>query len=54
MRLDRRLGDAEFVGDLFVQQPFAEHGQHPALLRRQRMQAVDQIGDIGILLWPSR
>ena len=49
MRLDRCLGDAEFVGNLLVQQPLAKHGQHPALLRCQRVQAMDEVGDIGVL-----
>ena len=36
MRLDGRLGDAEFIGDLLVEQALREHHQHPHLLRRQR------------------
>ena len=32
---DRRLGHAQLVGDLLVQQAFADHGQDPELLRGQ-------------------
>ena len=50
MRLDGRLRHAELVGDLLVEQPFGEHAEHPGLLRRQRLQALDQVGNLGIAL----
>ena len=31
--LHRRLGNVQVVGDLLVQQPFADHGEYPELLR---------------------
>ncbi len=49
MRLDRRLGNAELVGDLLVEKAFRQHRQDTALLRRQRMQPVDQVGDVRVL-----
>ncbi|MNP63313.1 hypothetical protein D3C76_1586960 [compost metagenome] len=39
MGLDGRLRNAQLVGDLFVQQAFADHGQHPELLGREASQA---------------
>ncbi len=50
MRLDGRLGHAELVGDLLVQEPFGQHAEHARLLRRQRLQPLDQVGDFGIAL----
>ena len=40
MRLDRRLGDIEVVGDLLVEAAGAEHLQHAELLRGQLAQAL--------------
>src|SRR5690606_39640987 len=37
--LDGGLGDVELVGDLLVQQPLADHGQYPELLRGETGQA---------------
>ena len=42
MRLDRRLGDAELVGDLLVEQTLRQHHQHANLLRRQRGEPTRQ------------
>ena len=42
MGLDGRLGDAEFVGDLLVQQALRQHHQHADLLRRQRSEPARQ------------
>ena len=33
MGLDGRFRNAQLIGDLFVQQAFADHGQHPAAQR---------------------
>ncbi len=35
MGLDRGFGDIQLEGDLLVEQAFAEHGEHPELLRRE-------------------
>ena len=48
MRLDGRLGHAELVGDLLVEQPFRQHHQHPDLLRGQRHQPVAQPRHVGV------
>ena len=50
MRLDRRLRDAELIGDLLVQQPLGDHGEHARLLRGQRLQAFDQFGNLLVAL----
>ena len=43
MRLDGRLGHAEFVGDLLVLQTRADHVEHAQLLRRQVLQAAQHV-----------
>ena len=48
MRLHRRLGDAELVGDLLVEQPFRQHHQHAHLLRRQRRHARHQFAGLAV------
>ena len=40
--LDRRLGDRELIGDLFIEQAFRQHHQHAHLLRGQRRKAAHQ------------
>ncbi len=42
LRLHGRLGNAEFIGDLLVEQPLRQHHQDPHLLRRQRRQPRTQ------------
>ena len=50
MGLDGRLRDREFVGDLLVHQPVAQHHQHPHLLRREAGQPLHQRRLLVILL----
>ena len=50
MRLDGRLRHAELIGDLLVEQPFRQHAEHTRLLRRQRLQPLDQVGNLRIAL----
>ena len=50
MRLDGRLGDAELIGDLLVQESARDHAEHARLLRRERLQFPDQLGNFRIAL----
>ena len=50
MRLDGGFGHAEFIGDLLVEQPLGQHAEHPRLLRRQRLQALDEVRDFRVAL----
>lgn len=48
VRLDGRLGNAELIGNLLVQQAFPQHHQHPHLLRCQRRQPRQEISRLDI------
>src|SRR5664279_6118421 len=43
MNLHRGLADLEFIGDLLVLQTLAQHIEHPQLLRREVMKALQQL-----------
>ncbi len=49
MGLHGCFGHAEFIGDLLVEQAFAEHGKHAVLLRCEALQAVYQFGHLNIV-----
>lgn len=46
--LDRRFGDAQSVGDLLVEQPFAKELKHLVLLRRQRLGQVGRLAAVDL------
>ena len=50
MSLHGGLGDVELVGDLFVEQPFGQHGQHADLLRREGAEAAHEVGEPDLIL----
>jgi hypothetical protein len=50
VRLDRGFRHIELISDLLVQKPLGQHAENPRLLRRQRLQPVDEIVHLRIAL----